>query len=296
MENVNKNLEDEISSNRLIKLLYKILLYLKIITINDFNNFKNEVIYNNRFFPNHKIIDVVREKAVNYKYILKKNTNLYRSRIYKKNEINLDDYDFNGYNAENSLAPKNKDNIGAGRINPEKIAYLYLSEDVETCIIEVRPIISDIISVATVKITNDLNIFDLTSFSKYDLKFGVEDIINNNIELLKYCSKYDSLDDCLDNIIDKEFQSLYYGFSLPNKGNVIDYIPTQYISELLKNIGFDGIRFNSSLNKNGINITIFNHENNCEFINSYLYNISDIKVYYSKLKDTFDKMYNEIYK
>ena len=166
----------------------------------------------------------------------------------------------------------------------------------ETCIIEVRPIISDIISVATVKITNDLNIFDLTSFSKYDLKFGVEDIINNNIELLKYCSKYDSLDDCLDNIIDKEFQSLYYGFSLPNKGNVIDYIPTQYISELLKNIGFDGIRFNSSLNKNGINITIFNHENNCEFINSYLYNISDIKVYYSKLKDTFDKMYNEIYK
>lgn len=37
-------------------------------------------------------------------------------------------------------------------------------------------------------------------------------------------------------------------------------MPTQYLTETIKNMGFDGIRFKSALNSNGINIVLFSEE------------------------------------
>ena len=41
---------------------------------------------------------------------------------------------------------------------------------------------------------------------------------------------------------------------------VLDYIPTQYIADYVKSLGYDGIKFKSTLNKNGINYAIFNSD------------------------------------
>ena len=227
-------------------------------------SFKNEIINNNRFFPKHKIIDVLKESYKNNIFILEKGSTLYRSRIYtlplSPNFLNNNAY--SGYDAENSLAPKNKNIIRAGRANPEKIGYLYLSEDVETSIKEIRPNIKSRISVATVEILKDFKLFDISD-------------LNQNL---------------------KEFEALNFGFSLP-VSNEMDYIPTQYISELLKNIGFDGIKFNSSLNKNKKNITLFNYENNVniQFIKSELYFVNDINVDFSNLNN-IQNMINNILK
>ncbi|SUW07653.1 RES domain-containing protein [Brachyspira pilosicoli] len=227
-------------------------------------SFKNEIINNNRFFPKHKIIDVLKESYKNNIFILEKGSTLYRSRIYtlplSPNFLNNNAY--SGYDAENSLAPKNKNIIRAGRANPEKIGYLYLSEDVETSIKEIRPNIKSRISVATVEILKDFKLFDISD-------------LNQNL---------------------KEFEALNFGFSLP-VSNEIDYIPTQYISEFLKNIGFDGIKFNSSLNKNKKNITLFNYENNVniQFIKSELYFVNDINVDFSNLNN-MQNMINNILK
>jgi hypothetical protein len=64
-------------------------------------------------------------------------------------------------------------------------------------------------------------------------------------------------------------------FSKPNKGDAKGYIPTQYIAEYLRFLGYEGIRFNSSLYKSGYNLTIFNLDK-CKPINSKLYKTDEI--------------------
>ena len=48
-----------------------VLLYFRYERMIDFEDFRKEIIYNNRFFPEHKIIDVVKKEALNHKYLLK---------------------------------------------------------------------------------------------------------------------------------------------------------------------------------------------------------------------------------
>jgi len=40
--------------------------------------------------------------------------------------------------------------------------------------------------------------------------------------------------------------------------NELDYLPTQYIAEFIKSLGFDGLRYKSSLSSTGHNLAIFN--------------------------------------
>lgn len=42
---------------------------------------------------------------------------------------------------------------------------------------------------------------------------------------------------------------------------VLDYVPTQYICDYIKHLGYDGIRFKSTLDSGGINYAIFNEKN-----------------------------------
>ncbi|MBP0723929.1 RES family NAD+ phosphorylase [Bacillus sp. RG28] len=66
-----------------------------------------------------------------------------------------------------------------------------------------------------------------------------------------------------------------YDFSIPSNSNKKDYLPTQYIAEYIKLLGFEGIRFNSSLYNIGNNLTIFNYQS-CEPISSKIYEVGDI--------------------
>ena len=65
-------------------------------------------------------------------------------------------------------------------------------------------------------------------------------------------------------------------FSKPTN-NSDDYIPSQIIAEYLKSLGYDGVRYNSSLHFGGVNLTIFNHDK-CEAISSQDFRIEDIKL------------------
>ena len=50
---------------------------------------------------------------------------------------------------------------------------------------------------------------------------------------------------------------------------------TQYIAEEIKNMGFDGLRFRSSLNKNGFNVVLFNPDD-CVAVSSDLVEVKGI--------------------
>lgn len=290
------------------------LLFLDDMNAKDkaWSEFEHELIYRNRFYSSHAIVQELYNKRDVVQFSLKAGTVLYRARIFNRSqfmhlvsyylestgaskeeiktqlssindwekhfallpdvmaEINWNEIESNsetapilvaytkwkklrykGYDGKNSGAPP-ADYIGPGRANPDHIRYLYLSEDPHTPVYEVRPIIGQIVSVAHFKIIKDLNIFDMT---------------------LQLADKYENPNYELPSL----FNSVGRMFSKPYSGNPIEYIPTQYIAEEIKRIGFDGIRFRSSLNKDGINIVLFNDEN-CKPFGSDLLSVRHISL------------------
>jgi hypothetical protein len=155
-----------------------------------------------------------------------------------------------GFNAGDSNVPP-PDKATAGRINPDGISYLYASEDVKTAIAEMRPLNRQFISVAKIKITKRLKLFD---FSK-EIPDEEEEKIKQKI-LFKTRAKR---------------------FSYQNYGELQKYYVTQYISEILKK-DYDGIRFNSSLKEGCKNIVLFEPYVNYKIINSSMHMVRNVNV------------------
>jgi hypothetical protein len=72
--------------------------------------------------------------------------------------------------------------------------------------------------------------------------------------------------------------------SKPNRRNdsELDYLPTQYLSEFIKSIGYDGVEYQSSLYAEGYNLAIFNTDK-FECINVEVREISKIKFTHNQL-------------
>ncbi|WP_075367365.1 RES family NAD+ phosphorylase, partial [Desulfosporosinus metallidurans] len=134
--------------------------------------------------------------------------------------------------------------ITNGRANPPGINYLYTSDEVSTVLAEIRAWKGSINSIAEIFIQKDLNIFDLTIRFELSSPFDTILPLRKEIEVISI------------------LQAFANDLSKPANPNfsVIDYIPTQYICELIKIKGFDGIKFKSSLSK-GNNIVLFKSEN-----------------------------------
>ena len=64
---------------------------------------------------------------------------------------------------------------------------------------------------------------------------------------------------------------------LRRQDNELDYLPTQYLCEYIKSLGYDGVEYSSSLDEDGINLVIFNDEKlECNSVE--VYEISKIKI------------------
>ena len=139
---------------------------------------------------------------------------------------------FWGFDAKGSDAPSS-DKASAGRINPVGISYLYAAEDAHTAIVETRPAIEQMVSVSEIEVKKDLKLFD-------------------------FCADL-STEENTDSQATKIFIAIAKHLSIPNYVGDIGYLATQYVSAYIKNmeIGFDGIRFGSSLHKGGVNIVLF---------------------------------------
>lgn len=223
-------------------------------------SFKDEVYYKNRFIVKHSILNYIRTIAEKSDRLLDEDTILYRARIFKddslvealtkannKNKIDAGEKSiFWGYDEEGSFVPKDNNVVVEGRTNPALIKYLYTAESPYTALAEVRPYINDKVSVAEIGVLEEMKIVDF-SYKRYTESKTLED-------MLLLCIMTD--------------------FAQPININKHEYIPTQYIAEYLKNLGYDGIRFNSSLHKCGFNITIFNYYK-CKAISSKLYRITN---------------------
>ena len=288
---------------------YKIVLFLFYLDAvnkadHTWDEFAEELIYKNRFSSKNDILEELHKKATDATYMIAKGTVLYRARIFDKNiidsfvknyvfdpdkatgidkdsipRLNLKPKDvlslvlatnpeagfetikkaysiwkrkkFKGYNNLESGAPP-KEYASAGRANPKYIPYLYLCEDEITPVYEVRPTIGQQVSVAKFKTTRDLRLYDLT----------LE--LNDKIDTPS-CS------------VPSLYDSVGKHFSIPNTGDDFQYLPTQFLSEEIKNMGFDGLRFRSSLHNGGINIVLFSADY-CKALSSNIVQVNNIKL------------------
>lgn len=153
---------------------------------------------------------------------------------------------FWGYDSIHSFTPNDPQKILDGRANPSKIINLYLSDDPNAALMEVRPTLKSYVSIAEIKTIEDLTVVDLSLASIFK---------NEDLILLGY-------------LISKEF-------SEPNNTDTFNYLPTQYISEYIKFKGFDGIKYQSSLYERGRNLVVYSKEK-CTPISSKLYRVDDI--------------------
>lgn len=163
---------------------------------------------------------------------------------------------FWGYNqSESDASPRDK--ASGGRANPKNISYLYVADDVKTAILEVRPNLKQNVSVATIKINHNLRLFDFCYVEEDENERGK------------------SLD----------LSVISEAFSKPNFSGEESYYATQYICEFIREQGFDGIRFFSSLNPEGRNIVLFDTTvnpltklKNYKIINSKVYSVTKLGI------------------
>jgi len=128
---------------------------------------------------------------------------------------------------------------GHGRLNPIGIPYLYLSSNQLTAVSEVRPWVGSRITVA-------------------------EFLLNQDISLINFSNKFFHRESSRQEYRGHEFtwrNLITWMFSAPfDPRDDTAYVPTQYLSERIKGLGFDGILYDSSLNPKGYNITLFDPE------------------------------------
>ncbi|RKY39221.1 MAG: hypothetical protein DRP72_00340 [Candidatus Omnitrophota bacterium] len=139
------------------------------------------------------------------------------------------------------MGPPPRDISKGGRVNPEGISYLYLSSSKKTAISEVRPWIKEFVTVGVFELNRDQKIVDATK----ELRGSSQK---------KKIAHYLEYNDYL------TWKNINYEFSKPvsTTDNKLEYLPTQYLAELFKNAGYDGVKYNSSVSRTGYNLVLFN--------------------------------------
>lgn len=149
-----------------------------------------------------------------------------------------------GYGLDDMSAPP-AGTSSEGRANAKGITCLYLANDVETALHEVRAGLFDYVSVAKFKLKQDISVVDLRFISQIS-PFSVHEVLDYAINK-QYLVKLDS-----------EMSK-----SLRRSDSTLDYVPTQYIVDFIKSIEHDGkkdyggIAYNSTTYPGGYNLAIF---------------------------------------
>jgi hypothetical protein len=128
-----------------------------------------------------------------------------------------------------------------GRANPKGISYFYAASNPKTAITEIRPNKNECVSVATFKIKKDVFLVDLRNPKRTISPFGLDD--DELMLIFKHIPFLIHLCDSLSMPV------------LPGNAE-LNYLPTQYLCELIKVNKINGIVFKSSLEK-GDNYVFF---------------------------------------
>lgn len=197
---------------------------------------KEELKWKNRFVINiERLEDLGWDGFFNTQFKLNKDVELFRARLHHQSGLEV-------YKPEVMNCPP-KEFASGGRANPSGIPFLYLSDNPETVLYEVRASYLDELSVGTFELKSEFESIKLVDFTEDTTLFQPNSSsINKTIKgkLLR--------------------QKISSDLSKPMRryDSELEYIPTQFICEFIKVFtGALGIRFNSSLHPKGNNIVLF---------------------------------------
>lgn len=195
-------------------------------------NLRNELITRNRYFPETELdkerfgelLDFLRGKNVP--------TRWYRARV----QQGADPYTI----AQMGAPPKEVTSYG--RANPPGIPYLYLAEYRDTAAAEVRPHTGERVCVAEFEVPADLRVVDLREPRRLISPFvlGDEDLIASLRSDIPFVER-----------LGEELTRPV----MPNRA-AIDYVPSQYLCELIKRKSWQGVLYRSSVGE-GMNMALF---------------------------------------
>lgn len=194
------------------------------------SRFSEEIRLRNRYFPQSEpdkdLLALALQGSVTS---IAKGTQFYRARILTSDEP---------IDADAMGAPPTNRAV-AGRANPVGIPYLYLSDKIRTCIYETRVANHTEVAVGTFHTVRELKLLNLAKIPTPDF-FSTDNPVAN-ISFYRYLQE-------LGNELKKPVRS---------SDQPVDYIPTQYLCELAKSSGLDGVLYSSSLDPGGSNVVLF---------------------------------------
>ena len=221
-------------------------------------DFANDIIQKNRFHNNYINTDVL---ALFLRFAVKEcklGEIYYRSRICensKKLQV-----------TEMGAPPPRC--AKAGRINPEGIPVLYLSDSVETSLYEVRARQFDYVTVGKFVLKKPIKIIDFAGLNQISPFLTSQ----QGISFVKYAVNFEHL-----KIIASEIARPV------RNGNTLEYLPTQYVCDFVRSLNFDGIRYSSTVHQNGINLAVFD-PSVFQCVSTDKYDITKIDYQYQKTK------------
>lgn len=221
----------------------------------DWETFKYSLTNINRFYSDQINVDVMDKLCKNICVEYKAGTILYRARI----------ADEKGFTDKKQMLAPPSDLSNAGRANSTGISCLYLADNIDTTIHEIRARHLDYISVASFQLKRDFKIIDLSYLDRLS-------VFSTGFDLTWFAANIGHLKKIANEIAKP----------LRRQDSILDYLPTQYISDFVKHAGYSGIKYKSTLSDRN-NFAIF-EQKNTKIIEIKLYHVNDLIYKHSEVK------------
>tara|TARA_R110002072_G_scaffold284396_2_gene448426 strand:- start:15801 stop:16823 length:1023 start_codon:yes stop_codon:yes gene_type:complete len=223
------------------------------------SEFREEMINRNRFFF-RQLLDL--DSLSNFFRRLEVvavdlGSELYRARICE---------DVRGYELDQLGLPPAK-MARSGRANPVGIPYLYAASTPDTALAEVRPHPGDKVCVAQIKLDSSARMVNL----RYPRKTVSPFMTLDESEISEFRHQMAFLAH-----LEEELSKPV----LPREAD-LEYLPTQYLCEFIKNCGYDGLVFRSSLS-DGVNVTLFS-DAKVKIVGSGVYEVRQLQYSHQRL-------------
>lgn len=223
-----------------------------------------------------RVIQLIDKTETNPERIIVAGTKLYRCRIIHSDSRLCGESPYYGFGADDSLAPPWKSATDM-RASYRYIPYLYCANHPYLSLVEVRPRIGVKVNVAEILVKKDITLLDFTAKIKPK---GMDEAKQNLFHDL----------------------SLLYSKPVSEDDDVIDYIPTQYIAEYAKRLGYSGIVYMSSLtpeiNESDLdrfNVVIFDYKSVCEVVKTNVVEVYENNVECQNVDEDHDPIVVENY-
>lgn len=208
--------------------------------VNSWREFKGEIAWKRRFLISSKEYQWEEMLREDTPVIISREEHFYRARLHEKADAPC-------YTSNNMSAPP-KELSTAGRANPSGIPYLYLCEEEETTLYEVRALYLDEATIGTFQISAEnqpIKIIDFTSSSLLSL-YAAYSAGDSSIESIMAMT-------LLKRTISENLSKPIRRYDTEN-----EYIPTQFLCEYIRDVmGYDGIKYYSALRPKEANVVIF---------------------------------------